>query len=314
MKKILLYPILCILFCFSSCGKKKPKERLTIVATTTMIADAIKNIVGKNLDSEDKNKRVILVTLMGPGVDPHAYKATHRDIQQLSSANLVFYNGLHLEGKMADILQSNSENKKPFYAVSDGIDSSKLLRDAKFDVVGVDPHIWFDVTLWIDCVIYMCAVLKKLDPHNAENYEKNTQEYVKQLNALHEFTYITLQQIPSIQKVLISAHDAFSYFGRAYHIEVKGLQGISTVSECGLKDVSDMTNLIMTRNVKAIFLETSVPEGPIRAVVEGCVKRGYNLKIGGYLFSDALGSMDTPQGTYIGMVQANVKTLVESLA
>lgn len=313
MKKILCLFLSGIL-CVSSCKKKKEKERFVIVATTTMIADALKNIVGKNLDNKDENKRVVIITLMGPGVDPHAYKATHRDIQNLSSANVVFYNGLHLEGKMADVLHNNSENDKPFYAVSTGIDDSKLLRDEKFDAVGVDPHIWFDITLWQDCVIYMSSILQKLDPQNAEEYEANTKKYIKQLEELHEFVYISMQQIPKLQRVLISAHDAFSYFGRAYDLEVRGLQGISTVSECGLKDVLDMANIIMTRKIKAVFLETSVPEGPIMAVVEGCVKRGYDLKIGGHLYSDALGSLDTPQGTYIGMVQKNVKTIVESLA
>jgi manganese/zinc/iron transport system substrate-binding protein len=170
------------------------------------------------------------------------------------------------------------------------------------------------VMLWRDCVLYMCSVLKKMDPQNADVYEKNTQIYIEKLEALHESIYNSLQKIPLSQRVLISAHDAFSYFGRAYDLEVKGLQGISTVSECGLRDVSDMTNLIISRKIRSIFLETSVPEGPINAVVEGCKQRGYGLEIGGHLYSDALGSLDSPQGTYIGMLKTNVETIVESLS
>jgi manganese/zinc/iron transport system substrate-binding protein len=249
---------------------------------------------------------------MGPGVDPHAYKATRKDLEYIANANIVFFNGLHLEGKMADILEKNSQ-KKNFHAVSNAIDDIKLLRDKNFDIAGIDPHIWFDVSLWRDCVAYICSVIKQLDPENADFYEKNTQSYTLQLEELHEFIRAILQTIPRLQRILISAHDAFNYFGRAYDIDVYGLQGISTVSECGLKDVSDLITLIMGRSVKAIFLETSVPEGPIRAVLEGCIQRGCDIKIGGHLFSDALGSSDTQEGTYIGMMRANVETIVKSL-
>lgn len=299
-----LFIVSCTLFfsCLNNEVKKKPKK-FTIVATTTIIADALKHIV------QDKAE---VISIMGPGVDPHAYKATRKDLEYISTADVVFFNGLHLEGKMADILEKNSQ-KKNFHAVSNGIDDIKLLRDKNFDVVGIDPHIWFDVTLWRDCVIYMCSIIKQIDPDNADFYVKSTQKYVLQLEELHEFIRNSLQTIPRLKRLLISAHDAFNYFGRAYDIDVRGLQGISTISECGLRDVADMIAVIMSRSIKAIFLETSVPEGPIRAVLEGCIQRGFPIKIGGHLFSDALGSIDTQEGTYVGMMRANVETIVGSL-
>lgn len=277
--------------------------KFTIVATTTIIADTVRNVV---------QDRAEVISLMGPGVDPHAYKATRKDLEYITSANVVFFNGLHLEGKMSDILEKGSQ-KKNFHAVSNGIDDIKLLRDKNFNAVGIDPHIWFDVSLWRDCVLYICSVIKHLDPENADFYEKNTQAYLIQLEELHEFIRTSLQTIPRLQRLLISAHDAFNYFGSAYDIDVHGLQGISTVSECGLRDIADVISLIMERRVKAIFLETSVPEGPIRAVLEGCIQRRCDIKIGGHLFSDALGSADTQEGTYIGMMRANVETIVKAL-
>jgi len=267
-----------------------------------MVGDAVKNIV---------QDQATVITLMGPGVDPHAYKVTQRDVQHLLEADIVFYNGLHLEGKMADILHKLSE-KRPIYAASEALVPSQLLTDPYFST-GVDPHIWFDVSLWNQAVQHMSAQLQTADPEAAHQYKANTTRYLQQLDALHQETLEAIQQIPSAQRVLITAHDAFGYFGRAYNMEVRGLQGISTVSECGLKDITDLVKFIIQRNIKAIFLETSVPERPLKAVVEGCWKRGHPIAVGGYLYSDALGHVDTPEGTYCGMVQANVQAIVNAL-
>ena len=287
--------------CWMGCGDST-QARFTVVATTSMIGDALQHIVQEHAQ---------VITLMGPGVDPHAYKATQQDVKHLLNADIVFYNGLHLEGKMADILHKLSQ-RRPVYAAGDALTPAQRLVDPHFPI-GVDPHIWFDVNLWSQAIQYMSDQLQVADPEKAAYYKENTARYLQQLAKLHQETCQALQQIPSAQRVLITAHDAFGYFGRAYNMEVRGLQGISTVSECGLKDVTDLVQFIIQRNIKAIFLETSVPERPLQAVVEGCSQRKHQVTVGGYLYSDALGQAGTPEGTYYGMVQANVKAIVNAL-
>lgn len=304
LKNFFLTSVFISTLVLAGCGKPKRPKAFTIVATTTIIADAVRQIV---------KDRAHVISLMGPGVDPHAYKATRRDLDDISGADIVFFNGLHLEGKMADVLESAGARKN-FHAVANGIEDAKLLRDETFEVVGIDPHVWFDVNLWRDCVLYISSVIKNLDPANADFYEQNAAVYVAELDALHSFIQNEIQKIPRLQRVLISAHDAFNYFGRAYDMDVRGLQGISTVAECGLRDISEMVAMIVNRKIKAVFLETSVSEGPIRAVVEGCLQSGHRVSVGGHLFSDALGNLDEEGGTYVGMMRANVRTVVGALA
>ena len=287
--------------CWVGCDDNENKQ-FTVVATTSLIGDVVHNIVQDHAE---------VLTLMGPGVDPHAYKATQQDVKHLLNADIVFYNGLHLEGKMADILHKLS-TKKRVYAASEAITPAQQLVDSNFSI-GVDPHIWFDVCLWKQVVQYISNQLQAAHPEAATHYKENTLRYLQQLDTLHQETLQAIQQIPVAQRVLITAHDAFGYFGRAYDMEVRGLQGISTVSECGLKDVTDLVKFIIQRNIKAIFLETSVPEKPLQAVVEGCRKYGFQVAVGGYLYSDALGQVGTPQGSYHGMVQANVQVIVNAL-
>lgn len=278
------------------------KNSLKIVATTSIIGDAIQNIVG------DQGQ---VIKLMGPGVDPHAYKATPKNIQDLSHADIIVYNGLHLEGKMADVL-INFSKRKPVYAASDGIDSNNYLGDLK-STDSIDPHFWFDISLWKQAVAYMSAKLQLVNPSAAAYYQANTKKYLQVLDNLHEEVTKLIHTIPKHQRVLITAHDAFSYFGKAYDIEVKGLQGISTVEECGLRDITNLVDFIIRHKIKAIFPENSVPNKPLRAVIEGCQKRGHIVKLGSELYSDTLGQENTPEGTYIGMVMSNVKTMLEAL-
>jgi manganese/zinc/iron transport system substrate-binding protein len=287
--------------CWVGC-ENSAQGRLTIVATTNLIGDAVKNIVQDHAE---------VITLMGPGVDPHAYKATQQEVKHLLNADIVFYNGLHLEGKMADILHKLSKTR-PVYAAGEAITPAQQLVDPNFSL-GIDPHFWFDVCLWKKAVQYISNQLQAADPEAAACYRENTAHYLQQLDELHQETLEAIQQIPAAQRVLITAHDAFGYFGRAYSMEVRGLQGISTVAECGLKDVTDLVKFIIQRNIKAIFLETSVPERPLQAVVEGCRKRGHQVAVGGYLYSDTLGQEGTPTGSYYGMIQANVQTIVNAL-
>ncbi|HEX8545579.1 MAG TPA: zinc ABC transporter substrate-binding protein [Cytophagaceae bacterium] len=276
--------------------------KLNITATTGIIKDAIENIA---------KDRVNLVALMGPGVDPHLYKTSYRDIEKLSDADIIFYNGLHLEGKMQDVLQRLSRNKK-VYAISDGI-PKKMLRNIPGGTTAHDPHIWFNVILWQHAVRHIGKKLIEADPINKDFYEENQAIYLKKLSKLDSFTRAQIETIPPAKRVLITAHDAFGYFGDEYDIEVKGLQGISTMSDFGLNDISSLVNLISKRGIKAIFVETSVARKSIDAVIEGCEQRGSKIKIGGSLYSDALGDRGSPEGTYIGMVLYNVTTIVNSL-
>ena len=294
--------IFIVVLLVSSCWKIQAKSLLKIVVTTSIIGDAIQNIVGDSAQ---------VIKLMGAGIDPHSYKATPKDIRNLSQADIIFYNGLHLEGKMADILYSFSK-RKPIYAVSDGIDSMYYIGDPKF-VDGLDPHIWFDVLLWKEAVNYMSKKLQTVDPSLASYYRANTENYLKKLDELHETIQKDIHQITKNQRVLITAHDAFTYFGKAYDIEVKALQGISTVGEFGLKDITDLVEYIIKKKIKAIFPENSVPNKPLRAVVQGCKTSGHVVILGKELYSDALGEEGTYEGTYIGMVSTNVTTIVDLL-
>ena len=277
-------------------------EKLNIVCTTGMIGDAVAKVAGD---------RATVTALMGPGVDPHLYKASQGDLQKLSQADVIFYNGLHLEGKMVEILEKVGKTR-PVIAVSDGIDESRILQLGNLTDTH-DPHIWFDVQIWSEVVSYIGANMEKLDSLHAAEYRERTAAYRDTLLALDSWVRNELGSIPKQQRVLITAHDAFSYFGRAYDVEVKGLQGISTVSEYGLKDVSDLVTFISARKIKAVFVESSVPTKSLEAVVEGCKKRGHGVHIGGTLYSDAMGQAGTPEGEYTGMVRANVRTIVHAL-
>ncbi len=275
---------------------------LQIVCTTGMIGDAIARVAGD---------RAEVVSLMGPGVDPHLYKATQGDLRKLNRADLVFFNGLHLEGKMGEVLEKVGQ-LKPVVALGDSLPSRRLINSTNY-ASAHDPHIWFDVALWSEAIGLASQTLARLDTAHREQYLQGYATFQAELEALDEEVNRRIHEIPEQQRILITAHDAFEYFGRAYDIEVRGLQGISTVSEFGLKDVSDLVNLIVDRGIKAIFVESSVPRKSLEAVVEGCKQRGHNTTIGGTLYSDAMGAADTPAGTYPGMVRANVNTIVSAL-
>lgn len=281
---------------------RQPGDKLRVVATTGMIGDAVATIAGD---------RAEVVTLMGPGVDPHLFKATQGDLQKLTDADVIFYNGLHLEGKMGEVFEKLARFK-PVVAVSKNIPESRLRKVPGFQGA-YDPHIWFDVALWKEAVSGISQFLQEYDSAHREEYKARGDAYLLRLDSLHKAVKSQVKEVPEEQRVLITAHDAFGYFGDAYGIEVRGLQGISTISEFGLRDVTELVNFIHSRKVKAIFVETSVSRKSIEAVVEGCRKKGWEVAIGGNLFSDAMGNSGTPEGNYIGMVSANVKTIVESL-
>lgn len=274
----------------------------SIVATTGMIADAASIIAGGTVSVEG---------LMGPGVDPHLYKPTQGDIQMLYNADLVLYNGLLLEGKMQEVLQK-MQRTKAVVAVSENIPAAQLLS-TEGHAGAPDPHIWFDVQLWKQAVIKISESMQEHNPANAAAYQQNTEAYLLELDSLDSWVRQTLAQIPREQRVLITAHDAFGYFGRAYDIEVRGLQGISTLAEFGLRDIQELVRFIAERKIPAVFIESSVSAKALEAVVSGSRDRGQPLRIGGSLYSDALGEAGTPEGTYVGMVRHNVNTITQAL-
>jgi len=277
-------------------------HKLNVVTTTGLIADVVRNI---------GDTAVEVVALMGPGVDPHLYKASHGDVRRISAADILFYNGLHLEGKMGSVFEKTGSSKN-VVAVTRDI-PEYLLRKVGTGVTAHDPHIWFDVTLWQYVAATVKRELQKADSANALYYERNYRKYQSSLDSLDRAIRSSILSIPESQRVLITAHDAFGYFGDAYAIEVRGLQGISTVAEFGLRDVTTLVDYIIQRRIKAIFVETSVSERSIRAIIEGCSKKGWDVVIGGSLYSDALGSPESGAGTYIGMFNANINTIVSSL-
>ena len=272
---------------------------INVVTTTGMIADLAINI------GQDKVK---VTSLMGSGVDPHLYKATQGDLRRLVNADIIFYNGLHLEGTMQNIFKKLAK-KKPVHAVSDKINHQNIIQTDGAH----DPHIWFDVSLWRKAGKEVLARLANLDPSNRAFYEANAKHYLAELKALHEWTKQEINKIPQSQRMLITAHDAFGYFGRAYGVDVRGLQGISTASEFGLNDIKRLKKVIVNHQIKAVFIESSVPKKFLQSLVAGVKAEGGQLEIGGELFSDAMGLKGTKEGTYIGMVKHNVNTIVSAL-
>lgn len=275
---------------------------LRVTATTGMVADAARAVAGDH---------AVVTGLMGPGVDPHLYKASQGDLAALGEADLILYNGLLLEGKMGDLLVRMSRDR-PTFPLAEYVPDSLLREPPEFQG-HYDPHLWFDVSLWGRAVERARDALIEVDPAHRADYEANAAAYLDTLGALHAWVAERIAEIPAERRVLVTAHDAFGYFGRAYGIEVVGLQGISTVSEFGLADIRRLVDLITSRKVKAVFIESSVPRRNIDAVVEGCRARGHEVAVGGTLYSDAMGSAGTPEGTYPGMVRANVNLIVEAL-
>ena len=296
--------LVCILL-LAACGA--PEQRVddglvNVVCTTGMVADLAANIGGD---------RVVVTGLMGPGVDPHYYKASQGDLARMTAADLVLFNGLFLEGKMEEIFTKMARRKKVL-AVTGSVPEDALRRSPEL-AGSYDPHIWFDVSLWSQTIEGVVLSLSEVDPEGAVIYSENGARYRRELEALHQWVIDQVAQIPENGRVLITAHDAFGYFGMAYGIEVVGLQGISTVAEYGVNDVTQLVDQIVARKIKAIFVESSVPARSIEAVKEGCLDRGFQVEIGGTLYSDAMGGPESGADTYIGMVKSNVNTIVGAL-
>lgn len=302
MRLLLLGAICFGLTACSGAATGNDSGKLKVTATIAQIGDIVTNVGGEHVEVE---------SLMGPGIDPHLYKASQGDIGKLNNADIIFYNGLHLEGKMGDILNKMSKDK-PTVAVGEAI-PEELLLNADGDSEKKDPHVWFDITLWIHAVEAVTDTLMEQDKEHADTYEENAANYIEELRALDAYGKEKIASIPKESRVLVTAHDAFKYFGEAYGMEVNGLQGLSTDAEFGLRDVQSIIDLLVERNVKAVFVESSISEDSINAVVKGAESRGHTVVIGGELFSDAMGEAGTETGTYLGMFKHNIETIVEAL-
>jgi len=254
--------------------------------------------------------KVEVTSLMGPGVDPHLYKATQSDMNTLYEADLIFYNGLDLEGNMIEMFEGMSASK-PVVALGDAIDQDQLLKDEEGVI---DPHIWFNIDLWQAGLNQAVEELKKYAPEYADEFEANKQAYFEEMNKLKQWATETLEKIPASQRVLVTAHDAFGYFGEMFNIEVIGLQGLSTEDEVGVSDIQATVDLLVAKKVPAVFVESSVNPDAIKAVIEGAKKAGVEVKLGGELFSDAMGEAGSPEGTYLGMYRHNVETIYSALS
>ena len=277
-------------------------EKVLVTTTTNVITDLVENIGGDH---------VLVSGLMGPGVDPHLYRPSANDVKKLQDANIVFYNGLDLEGKMGDIFVKIGREGTAVWAVSENIPPESLLS---LDTAGhFDPHIWWNAELWIEAAKVVAIGLSEYDPENSEMYEKNLEEYVEQLQELHKDSLEKINLIPKEQRVLVTAHDAFQYFGNAYGLEEMAIQGWSTDSEAGIREIQNLADEIAERKIKAVFVETSISPATIEALKAAVQDKGHDVVIGGELFSDAIGEKGTHEGTHIGAFTHNVDTIVQAL-
>ena len=286
-----------------SCGKggATSGKKIKVTTTTTMLSDLVKTIGGDKVE---------VTGLMGEGVDPHLYSASAGDIEKLGNADIIVYGGLHLEGKMTEIFEKLTSQNKNILNVGDKLDKSKIHL---VDQNTPDPHVWFNTELWEKEAEAIEAELSKFDPKNSEYYKENLKKYKVELVELTNYVKTEFSKIPEKSRVLVTAHDAFNYFGEQFGLQVKAIQGVSTDSETGTKNISDLANFIVQRNIKAIFVESSVPKKSIEALQEAVKARGKEVKIGGELYSDSLGDEAHNTETYIKTVKANADTIVNAL-
>ena len=286
-------------------GATFSKDEVQVVATTSIITDLVSIIGGE---------KVQVHGLMGPGVDPHLYKASEGDVLKMAQADLIFYNGLHLEGKMSDVFAQMSKRGVPAFAIAqEAIPDTLLIRSENFSGTH-DPHVWFDVSLWQRCAQSVRDILANQMPQHSDYFKAQTSQYLQELMELDIYVKERANQVPSDQRVLVTSHDAFGYFGKAYQFEVHALQGLSTVAEAGTADVQQLADFVTNKRIPAIFVESSVSPRGIEAVIEAVAARDFTVDIGGNLFSDALGDPASPEGTYIGTVTHNINTIVDALS
>lgn len=300
MKNILYLLIsLAIISCKNA---SEESGKLKVVTTTSMLTDLVKNIGGDLIEVNG---------LMGAGVDPHLYKASEGDVNKLFQADIIFYNGLHLEGKLVDVFEKMAKTKLTV-SLGGSLDKNELIGSEYF-VSNYDPHVWFNIQFFKQFGDRVAETLAANDPVNAKKYQENNALYQDKLDALEVEVKSIIATLPKEKRILVTAHDAFNYFGKAYGFNVVGLQGLSTATEAGVQDVRRLSQFIIDNKVKAVFIESSVPRRTIEALQEAVLSKNHDVGIGGSLYSDALGNPGTIEGTYVGMFRANVKTIVEAL-
>ncbi len=287
----------------AAAGQPERVGPFEVTTTCGMVTDIVRVVAGEHAK---------VAGLMGEGIDPHLFTAGRDDVQALLNADVVFYSGLMLEGRMADNFAQVGRKGKPVYAVTEGLDKKLLLEPPEFEGHW-DPHVWMDVSAWSQCAGFAAKALAEFDTAHVDVYKANGEAYQKQLAELHEYCQQVIGTIPEKSRYLVTAHDAFGYFGRAYGIEVKAIQGISTESQAGVADINNLVDFIVENQVPAIFVESSVSESNIKAVIVGCAGRDWELKIGAELFSDAMGAPNTYEGTYIGMMDHNATKIARAL-
>jgi manganese/zinc/iron transport system substrate-binding protein len=299
--------------CASQSASNDPKDenKLTVVCTTGPVSDMLRNLGGDRLK---------VIALMGPGVDPHLYRATTADVERLRKADMIFYNGMHLEGRMADMFETMSR-RKPTFAVTQSLvesNDAKLRKPPEFDGY-YDPHVWHDPKLWAECVKYVAKVLGEQDATHRELYEKNAEAYLKQLAEADEYARTQLASIPEEQRALVTVHDAFNYFCAAYGLKSMPLKGVSTEDEVTIGRMDDVVKFLVDNKIKAVFVESAAAPQVVEALIEPCRKAGHEVKIGPkeggeyVLYADALGPPKSGADTYLGMIKANVDIIVSAL-
>jgi manganese/zinc/iron transport system substrate-binding protein len=297
--------VLLIAVCasFASLAKAEAEKAFTVVTTVGMIEDVTRSVAGD---------RAEVIGLMGAGVDPHLYKPTRSDIKRIMSADVIFYNGLLLEGKMADALIRAATSGKKVHAVTELLDEQYLLEPDEFEGL-YDPHVWMDPAAWSRTIDVIRDKLIEFDAEGRQVYENNADAYRNEVAQLDAYAQRVLESVPEEQRVLVTAHDAFNYFGRRFGYEVIGIQGLSTESEAGVRDIENLVDLLVKRDIGAVFVESTVSERNIKALISGAKSRGHDVIIGGELFSDAMGNAGTYEGTYVGMIDHNVTTISRAL-
>jgi len=303
MKRRIVLALLTVCLLMGCKNQNKINQKFTVVTTTTMVSDLVKIVGGNAIDVQ---------AMMGAGVDPHLYKASAGDVSKFQQADVIIYNGLHLEGKLVEVLEKMNGLGKNTFALGDVLPKQSIINSDAFENTH-DPHIWFSIENWILITQGLVEKLTELNSENAKVFKENGKIYIEQLRQLKQKIQKQINVLPVEKRILVTAHDAFAYFGREFNFKVVGLQGISTVSEAGVKDVQRLANFIIEHQIKAIFVESSVPKRTIKALQAAVKSKGFNVSVGGELFSDALGSKETLEGTYIGMYKYNVTTIVNAL-
>ena len=291
-----------LIVCSCTSASKSSRTKPLIVATTSILADGIQVLVGDQAE---------VIALMPAGVDPHLYKASVRDLDLLTQADLVVYHGLYLEGKMTEIFEKLAK-QQVLIDISKGIPTDQLIRSGP-ESHSVDPHVWFDISLWSAALAYASQELQLWQPSWKSQLQTTTQIYLQQLDALDQQTREKVQDLVQYNQVLVTAHDAFAYFGKAYGLPVYSLQGLSTLSEPGLRDLTELITLIQTYQVKAIFAEQTISPKALQAVARGAAEKNQVVKLAGPLYTDSLDAPNTPAGTYIGMFETNLQLIYSQL-